>query len=95
MNTVRIQEQNGAALPINHREEGSSKHTPRAATAQTILLLLAKHHRQGLRSHQACDPLVDPRSCDLTADVDFSTLKHVVNANGKLFNILSASYIVS
>ena len=33
-----------------------------------------------------CDPLVDPGSCDLTADVDFAALKHVVSANGKFGN---------
>ncbi|XP_065919348.1 protein arginine methyltransferase NDUFAF7, mitochondrial-like isoform X2 [Dysidea avara] len=41
-----------------------------------------KHTFRAFRSHQACDPLVDPGSCDLTADVDFAALKDVAITNG-------------
>ena len=48
---------------------------------------------KGFRSHQVCDPLVDRGSCDLTADVDFAALKHIVSANGKFGNYIICCYM--
>lgn len=81
---MRVWQQNGAALLIDYGEEGSSKHTFRVAKLISHTLLLYNIHYKAFRSHQVCDPLTDPGSCDLTADVDFATLKNIVDANGKL-----------
>ena len=84
---VRIREQSGAALLVDYGEEGSSKHTFRVHSVSHLLLFKTKCLIiKGFRSHQVCDPLVDPGSCDLTADVDFAALKHLVSANGKFGN---------
>lgn len=46
---------------------------------------------QAFRSHQACDPLVNPGSCDLTADVDFAALKDVAITNGTIAVIVNVT----
>lgn len=59
---------------------GQNVHFPSEFTFHCIFFdpIIYQFYQQAFRNHQLHDPLIEPGSADLTADVDFAALKRAV-----------------
>lgn len=85
--SVRLEEHGGFGLVMDYGHNGNVGDTFRVSEGLincTQIIFENISRFQGFKNHKLHDPLIEPGTADLTADVDFKQMKQFVEKNDKL-----------